>query len=368
MQLFIHLVILFAIYSGMGWLCESVYCSLCERRWVNRGFLNGPFCPIYGFGGLLVITILTPLSGRLATLPELFLFFVLGAVSTSVLEYITGYALEKLFHTSWWDYSSDPFNLHGRVCLKNSLLFGLMTVFTLKLLHPAALALLAKIPPLLAPILAGGLTVYFLFDCAVTVLGILQMNGKLEQLQQILDELREKTGDATGERLAPLVQTLDELRERAGDMTGERLAALSQTLDELREKAGDATAERLTALRQALDGLREKAGDATGERLAALGQALDSLLNDEIRSRVRLLQDRREYMEQDSLPIHRRIMEAFPRMRSIRTPESFARFKNAAKKAGRLSAQARRGKAAGLRALGGKLSLSPPFEKGGRKL
>ena len=344
MQLFIHLVILFAVYSGMGWLCESVYCSFCEHRWVNRGFLNGPFCPIYGFGGLLVIVILTPFAGKLAPLPELFVFFVLGAVSTSVLEYATGYALEKLFHTSWWDYSHDKFNIRGRVCLKNSLLFGLMAVFAIKLLHPAVLALLEKIPPLLAPLLAGGLIVYFLFDCAVTVLGILQMNGKLEQLQQVLDELREKTGDATGDRLAPLLQALDELRERAGDATGERLAALSQTLDELRERAGDATAERLTALRQALDELREKAGDATGDRLAALGQAVDNLLNDEIRSRVRLLRDRREYMEQDSLPIHRRIMAAFPRMRSIRTPESFARFKNAAKKAGRLSLPAPRKK------------------------
>ena len=96
MQLFLA----FLVYSFLGWVCETVYCSIGQRKFVNRGFLNGPLCPVYGFGAVAVLLFLRPLRENL-----LLLFFG-GMILTSVIEYITGFALEKLFAAKWWDYSN----------------------------------------------------------------------------------------------------------------------------------------------------------------------------------------------------------------------------------------------------------------------
>ena len=133
------LFLLFLIYSAVGWLCESVYCSVPARKFINRGFLNGPLCPIYGVGALLADALLTPVAWSLP------LLFLGGAIVTSVLEYFTGWLLETLFHAKWWDYSNKKWNLHGRVCLRNSILFGLMCVILLRVLHPLLLGLVLRV-------------------------------------------------------------------------------------------------------------------------------------------------------------------------------------------------------------------------------
>ena len=98
------LFLYFFIYSVLGWCTETLYCRLCEGKWTNRGFLYGPYCPIYGFGGVIVV-FLSPFSY------SPILIFILGFILTSMLEYITSYIMEKLFDAKWWDYSHMPFNL-----------------------------------------------------------------------------------------------------------------------------------------------------------------------------------------------------------------------------------------------------------------
>ena len=93
------------IYSIIGWVYESTICSIGHRKLINRGFLNGPYCPIYGCGVVIVVAILTPLKENLLIL------FAGSFLLTSVLEYITGYILEKVFHNKWWDYSDKPFKI-----------------------------------------------------------------------------------------------------------------------------------------------------------------------------------------------------------------------------------------------------------------
>ena len=136
----IDLFLYFILYSFLGWCCETVYCSVIQRRWVNRGFLNGPLCPVYGFGALLVLFLLRDVRHSFTAL------FLSGMVVTSVLEYLTSYILEKLFHMHWWDHSHMRFNLNGRVCLLNSCEFGLLSVFVVMVLHPAVAGLVGKVP------------------------------------------------------------------------------------------------------------------------------------------------------------------------------------------------------------------------------
>ena len=218
------LILFFTFYSFIGWLCESIYCSVPAGRPINRGFLNGPFCPVYGFGGLLVVGILMPLRDNLL------LLFVVSALLTSVLEYATGVALEKLFHAKYWDYSKNRFNFQGRVCLQNSLLFGVMSVIGVRWVQPALQELVSRIPERLLPFLSGGIVVYFLTDASLTVVGAAHLGGRLDELQTILDEIREKAHSARVEKLEFLPETLF---ERMDESTKLRLRALYERKERL---------------------------------------------------------------------------------------------------------------------------------------
>lgn len=121
-------VLYFFVYSFLGWIYESTMVSIREKQWSNRGFLIGPICPIYGFGALIFIWLGAGLS--------VWLTFLVCMVSSAVLEYVTAYALEKLFHASWWDYSNMPLNINGYICLPASLLFGTVGVIVSHVVHP----------------------------------------------------------------------------------------------------------------------------------------------------------------------------------------------------------------------------------------
>ena len=120
MDWFCYYFLLFFIFSVLGWIAESINCSLIEKRLVlNRGFFIGPYCPIYGVGTLGLVFCILPFFQD-----PLFVFFA-SAFGACVLEYITSFLMEKIFNARWWDYSEKPFNLNGRICLETAMLFGI---------------------------------------------------------------------------------------------------------------------------------------------------------------------------------------------------------------------------------------------------
>jgi len=147
-------IVIFIIFSVFGWVWESVYCTARERKWANRGFLFGPLCPIYGCGTLIGLAVYD-LAGA-GTLPELNAWqsFAAGFLVSMVLEYPTSWALEKLFHARWWDYSRVPLNINGRTSVPTSLAFGLASILLMKVLLPWADGLLSRLPPALMNALA----------------------------------------------------------------------------------------------------------------------------------------------------------------------------------------------------------------------
>lgn len=183
----------FAIYSVLGWVCETVYCSVIQRKFVNRGFLNGPVCPVYGCGAVLVIFFLRSVSHNVTAL------FLSGMVVTTVLEYLTSVLLEKLFHMRWWDYSHFRFQINGRVCLLNSILFGLLSVFMMLVLHPRVEHLVGMVPVVLLPWVSLGILAIFAADTFVTVRSLLILKGKLEEVHRIFAEIREKREEAAAQ-------------------------------------------------------------------------------------------------------------------------------------------------------------------------
>lgn len=187
---FEHLFFWFLIYSFIGWVYESILVSILERRLINRGFVNGPLCPIYGAGAVLFIVFLGRIDNPL-------IVFVLAMLGASIMEYFTSWAMEKMFHARWWDYSNFKFNLNGRICLIGAIVFGLLGLFVVYVAHPYVAKWTDQIPePMLAVIVVVAL-VLFIIDVVVTVTSLQQFDVMLEKAKAKLQEYAAAAGQST---------------------------------------------------------------------------------------------------------------------------------------------------------------------------
>jgi len=178
---FYDLCFFFVIYSIAGWIIEVVFHAVVKGVIVNRGFLNGPVCPVYGFGMISVILIYNLIGSD-----NTFVVFLEGVVFTTLIELIAGFILDKCFHARWWDYSKMPLNLNGYICAGFSLIWGLAVVFVVKLVHVFIYNVTSGLIPekIGWPILIAVYAVYIL-DATVTVLTLIGLNKKLEELDRI---------------------------------------------------------------------------------------------------------------------------------------------------------------------------------------
>lgn len=172
----------FVIYAFIGYICEVIYCSIGQRKLVNRGFLYGPWLPIYGFGGLIVNICLIPLKAYPV------LVFILGMILTSIVEYIGSWGLEKVFSIKLWDYSKHFGNINGRVCLLNSTLFGIMSVSLVYLVQPYITLLIAAVPAVVQYYLADVLRLLFAVDLTMSVI---KMSAFKKALKEAVNKARE---------------------------------------------------------------------------------------------------------------------------------------------------------------------------------
>lgn len=301
MQTAFSVFLSFGVYSFLGWVCETFYCSVGQRHFVNRGFLFGPVCPVYGFGALAVLYLLAPFTR------QPILLFIAAMVVTSLLEYLTGFLLEKLFHTKWWDYSTYRFNLHGRVCLKNSLLFGLIALIMVLFINPAVQRRLSQLSPPVSAAFSLLLAAAFMADTVQSVRSALALSRKAEQLFALRAELREKSA-AYREALQQFISL------QAAD-SEELRAAIREKLDALPRFEG--SEELRAAIREKLDALpRKKHSEPVSEALHARLEELRAH-TEALYAGFSQLYQRRERLT-DSANSHRRLLTAFPGMRSLR--------------------------------------------------
>lgn len=224
-----HIFWFFILYAFLGWCAEVAFVAVNTGELVNRGFLNGPVCPIYGAGMVLVLLFTEPLADHL------FLLFLGGMLVTSALEFVTGWVLKKLFHTSWWDYSDKPFNLGGYICLSFSLLWGLGVVAVVRLVHPMIAHLVEAAPRRLGLALAFPVSLVFLADLLVTVRTIVGLNRDLGELERVADALH-KGSDAIALRLGSAALAADEELDEGKEK-------LSAALTEGRQRLAGSRAE-----------------------------------------------------------------------------------------------------------------------------
>ena len=205
------LILYFFFYSLLGYIVEVLYCSIGEKRLVNRGFLHGPYLPIYGFGALIIVLLFSRFSDNVLVL------FLLSVLGTSLLEYLTSYLLEVLFHAKLWDYSTYPLNLHGRVCALNSTLFGLLSLGLIYGIHPFLVRQLAL---LREPVLSYSARLVLLVISIDTTSSIFRMAAFQRQLldfrlkiKEIEERIELVSRLKTSENLENLRDRLDSERE-----------------------------------------------------------------------------------------------------------------------------------------------------------
>ena len=267
------------IYSCLGWCCEVAFAALKTGKFVNRGFLNGPVCPIYGFGVLSVVLVLEPVKDNL-----LLLFFG-SMVFTSLLEFIAGFAMERIFHDKWWDYSNNPFNIKGYICLEFSIIWGIACVLVVDIIHPIIMKLVNAVPHTLGLWLMAALYVILAADAVLTLVELLKLPKRFKAMEE-LEAAITAVSDAMGENIYDSV---------------ERGRQRSEAFNEKHPDIAEKSREYMTDIREKRNEINQKAKereDAGKEALAARKAELEA--------RLARLKGRNI--------VHRRIANAYPQL------------------------------------------------------
>ena len=176
----------FIIYSFLGWIMESIFRSIAEKKLINTGFLRGPFCPIYGFGAIIMFIFLESLQNKPIIL------FIVSVIVLTAWEYIVGVLLEKIFKTKYWDYSEHKFNFQGRICLTNSIYWGILGIVFIKYIHPFMQNMVSKVDTKLLTYIIAILSIVFIIDMITTSIKVKNIKTTLEKVERLNKEIKEK--------------------------------------------------------------------------------------------------------------------------------------------------------------------------------
>ena len=281
-----YLLSYFFIYGFLGWCSEVAFAAFKQRKFVNRGFLNGPICPVYGFGVGFVVSLLMPYKSNV------FFMYIASVIAVSSIEWITGFALEKIFHSRWWDYSDQPFNLNGYICLPFSLIWGAACMLIVYVVHPMITKFVGLIPGLFGSFLLLMLLAGMAADLWVTAAGIFKMNQRLRKMSEIAEELHNMS-EQLGENIYLGVMSAVEKQEET-----------KKKLDE----AGPELAEKRNAVSE---GLKERKDTISGE----------------LEQRIEDLKSRYQEIAEKKSQTSRRLLNAFPSFNSERYKEALDELK-----------------------------------------
>ena len=251
-----YIISWFFIYSFLGWVWESAYVSVKKGKPVNRGFINGPLCTIYGAGAVSVYLILKPFDGNLLIL------YAGGVVTATLLELVTGWLMEKIFHTRWWDYSKKKCNLHGYICLGSSLAWGVFTVLLFEVFHPFVEWLTNLYPVSIGKIAVSVVAVLYSADFVTSAVAAFGISKKLAKLEDMMEELTAYL------QTTKLYETKEEISDRleeirafnlaeAAEKIGTKKAEFSKLLEE-RFSLSENYLEKKAELERRMDEFSEK--------------------------------------------------------------------------------------------------------------
>ena len=244
-------LLFFFIYCFLGWCWESCYVSAKKRQWVNRGFMKGPFLPIYGFGALSVLIATLPVR------PFPVLVFIFGMIGATALELVTGICMEKLFHVRYWDYSNQKFNYKGHICLTSSIAWGAFSLAMIYGFHKPIEKLVLSIPFVWLDILTTVLTVIVAADFAISFKTAMELRAILDSMERIKDEMKrlQKRAEVIE---AFLADDFHDAKENFKEEMLERKDNLMEGLQERKENILEGIQERKEDAKAQLQEIREK--------------------------------------------------------------------------------------------------------------
>ena len=261
MKEFYEYIVFFLVFSFIGWVLECLYKSILQKKIVNSGFLYGPVCPIYGFGALFMYLSLINVSN------DIIVLFIFGLVVLSIYEYLVGWFLEVTFKVKYWDYSTYKFNINGRVCLKNSMFWGILGVIFMKLLVPIYNSFIYDIPQNFLKYIAYALSTILIIDTALTVYHLIKINITLRDWDKIKTELSEKLKSVEAKNANIIHQMLAENREKVITAEKKIFTILAPNVDfdktmkmlkENSEKVDKTRKEKINQIKENLENLIRK--------------------------------------------------------------------------------------------------------------
>lgn len=283
-------LLLFYLYCFIGWIWESCYVSLKKHKWINRGFLKGPLLPIYGSGAIVV------LISTLTVENNLLLVFVIGVISATILEYITGVAMEKLFHVRYWDYSKEPFNINGHICLISSLAWGVFSVLLVRFVNPNIARLVIIIPNGISEVISYIITVFITIDAvqsfneAMDLKNILikftERNDAITNIKkrvEIVEAFVNEDVKSIQEKLIKKVAINQEKVELKNNKRKKAIEVIIRKNLELKEEAMKGFVEKVSRYLDKFDELSSKAIDEPSKLKAEFLEYLSKLKSHELK-------------------------------------------------------------------------------------
>ncbi len=229
-------LLFFFFYCFVGWCFESAYVSLKKKTFVNRGFMSGPFLPLYGSGAVMMLVVSAPFRHRLAAT------YIAGMIGATVLEYVTGVVMEALFHVRYWDYSNQRFQYKGYICLSSSVTWGFFTLLLTQVIHKPVEMLICGLPHIVSVVLAFVISVLALDDFVLSFKAAIELKDVLARMEQVREEIEKAKGELArlqkrvNEMVAPIAQESAQKKEQLEQWLVDRKEQISSMAESAMQK------------------------------------------------------------------------------------------------------------------------------------
>lgn len=307
----VHWLFFFYFYCFFGWCFESTYVSLKCKRFVNRGFMRGPFLPLYGSGAIMMLLVSMPFQDNL------FLVYVAGCIGATILEYVTGVAMEAIFKVRYWDYSNQRFNFQGHICLSSSLAWGGLTILMTEWMHKPVERFAMRIPMSVLTVIVMILTAVIWADFALSFKAALDLRDVLIRMEKAKQELLH------------VQKRLDVIIALANEEVENRKEALSDNLSQRKEELSENLEARVDNLKDSIEERMHRI-----KRITQMGEfrQRENIREElfELRHKYRKALEERESLARLKGLFQRDLLRANPSMSSVKFREALEELKERA--------------------------------------
>lgn len=291
----VHWLFFFYIYCFLGWCFESAYVSIKSKKLVNRGFMRGPFLPLYGSGAMMMYMVSLPFQDNIV------LTYIAGVIGATALEYVTGVMMETLFKVRYWDYSSQPFNFQGHICLGSSIAWGFLTILMTRVIHKPIERMVMSIPVNYLSCITIVITVYMVADFTLSFKAAMDLRDILVKMENVREEMVRMQ-----RRLDVIIAFNNEEKEQRRQEREVRVSELTADLE-----------QRFASLKESIQNRPSAYGENVREEIA------------ELRAKYNLYMENRSHYK-DMLGFYKRDMiRNNPMMVSRKFKDAFEELKNA---------------------------------------